>query len=1212
MLLKDLYLKDIERSLNPAVSADNFDDETVRVEIDEYVFTEEIIDGLYNLMSAVRDRKKHHDGIWISGYFGSGKSHFLKYMNYCFDPKHRDQALDRLIKAVEGDFDTLSHPELNMSTTISDIRELADWLKAATVDTVIFNISHVHNSSTERAETFLSVFWNEFNRHRGFNASNLALAQYFEKPLAAHGKLDEFKALIREECEVDWTEEAGQLATTEIDYVMDAGKRVLPSLSTDVIRQKVANNEIVLSVEEFTKELATYLKGKDDKYRMVFLVDEVSQFISSHKDLLLQLQSIVERLHSDCADKIWVACTAQQDLSEIVESFQINEASEDYGKIMGRFEVRMSLKGANPEYITQRRVLEKKGKAEKELGELYRTKRDALGAQFVLPTSYNAFKDEQQFINYYPFVPYQLRLIRQVFDSFVKHGFVESEVKGNERSIIKVTFKAAQLTSQKEVGFFVPFDQFFHAMFQDALLDKGLRALKNAAEMAKTYTGDSKFAGRVVNTLFMIANMSENDKLLFKATLDNLTTLMMDNLDARKEALKNDVAEVLDFLCKQKTIHVEEDKAGDKIYMFYNEDEMEVATLIANTNVDLAKESEILHESIFKYLGVDRKVSFGTRDFSVGAELWGRNYLSSNNPDIRVAFVMEAEASGPDDYSTRNDNNRLAFYMADLYKNNTDFRRDFYWYCQVQRYMDMNLAQTEIRDKTHKEFQNRATDLFEKKLYPVIKDFLDTCEVVSGTFKVPRGYVTGKSKERYKAALSYHMSRIYPEAKLVENYPTSSDVLSKKILRPLDTSGLLTLNPAERKVEDYLNRHGNSSTVVDVIRNFSKPPYGWNEICTLFSLNELVRSSKYEFVYNSSPRVDTKTVAQYLYKMKDRFEIKEAAVIPQSLLNKFIEMWNQVFNDISSGLQNESNALFVFAKEDPEKGLQTRLRELHDIKDRVANYPFADCLTETIEKLDAWNKERDTRRFFELVVSDGETVKELHAKCRELKEFVESKLDRYKEILVFVESNKDNFGHLVGCENEVESLLCIKTDEWPIGSNFRSYRKLKDELEPKLAKIRNATKQEIQEKVDALYASLEELVKTLGLKNPLSNYLAENRTRYLARATSKESIAELKLSLHNIDEDGNRMKAELYTALNAENASTIETPATAERDKPGNVKPSPKKRKIVLVDVKKLMVNSGMPLQSEEDVDEYLKDLTVKLKPQLMAHVNDDEYTVIQ
>ena len=74
MKLEELYLKDITREVNPAVSADDLSDSTVKTEIEEYVFTDDIINALYGVMSAIKDRKLSHDGIWINGYFGSGKT----------------------------------------------------------------------------------------------------------------------------------------------------------------------------------------------------------------------------------------------------------------------------------------------------------------------------------------------------------------------------------------------------------------------------------------------------------------------------------------------------------------------------------------------------------------------------------------------------------------------------------------------------------------------------------------------------------------------------------------------------------------------------------------------------------------------------------------------------------------------------------------------------------------------------------------------------------------------------------------------------------------------------------------------------------------------------------------------------------------------------------------------------------------------------------
>ena len=104
MKLKDLYNKRINRTVNPAVSATKLDDpETIKTEIEEYVFTDEIINGLYRILDAIKNNKPYdHVGIWIDGYYGSGKSHFLKYLDYCITPSTQEKALDRLLEAVKG------------------------------------------------------------------------------------------------------------------------------------------------------------------------------------------------------------------------------------------------------------------------------------------------------------------------------------------------------------------------------------------------------------------------------------------------------------------------------------------------------------------------------------------------------------------------------------------------------------------------------------------------------------------------------------------------------------------------------------------------------------------------------------------------------------------------------------------------------------------------------------------------------------------------------------------------------------------------------------------------------------------------------------------------------------------------------------------------------------------------------------------------------
>ncbi|SHM74935.1 BREX system P-loop protein BrxC [Fibrobacter sp. UWB7] len=1208
---KQLYQKDIDRELNPVISVENFDEKAVFTEIDEYVFTEEIIEGLFNIIDAIRSRKYNHDGIWINGYFGSGKSHFLKFLNYCFDPKYRDKAIEKMVNGAK-EFDPITNQKSNLHIVQSEIRDLAEWLKKATVDRIIFNIEPVANKNTDEKKMFLNIFWNEFNHFRGYHKFNLALAQLFEKILDIHGKFGEFKEKIKESGH-DWDNltDAMQLAVSELDLVLEKGKEVLPSLSIDVIRKNIEHDETFLSIEAFTAELQEYLKDKDDNYRLIFLVDEVSAFINGRQNLLLQLQEIVTNLHSTCQDKIWVACTGQEDLSEVVEACQIKNVQDAIGKIMGRFQVRMSLKGTKQEYITQKRILEKNGDGEKYLSDLYTQKRTALEAQFHLPATYDSYNNKEEFVNYYPFVPYQLRLIQQVFDSFTNLGFVDSEVKGNARSIIKVTYTTAQLTKDEEIGHFISFDQFFNAMFQNVFRDKGQKALNNAAKVAEEFPNDPEFAIRVVHVLFMIANLKENDKLLFKATVSNLATLLMRDIDAQKLSLEENVSKVLKFLCEKNAIRMETDKQNDEIYLFYNDDEREVADLIKNTRIDDSFLAEKLRTEVVSYYNMTNKEPFYTRSFSIGGDIFGRKFLATNNPDSWVDFIFESNgAINAEAYAlTNSEKSHLAFYLADFYEGDTGFKKEFFKYCRTCKFLETSQSSSPARTKTFATFRERANaDLV--KLRNMLQKALDNCAIISEHSVIASSNLAKQGKDRYKSAIKYHLNNLYPEAKLVENYSKDAAALANKIRTPIpeDTMGIgYPLGDAEHKVETHLQKKGDKVNVKDVVQAFSRPPYGWGETCTLQALNELVRSRRFEFRYNNIPRPDTRTVVENLLKNQDKFTIETAAAIPQQLVNEFIEVWKDCFNEISLGGSNDAISVFDFCKnaeKNPDTALCVIISDYNKLAQEFGDKPFVTPLKKAIEILESWEKiYDDPKTFFETVIANREEMIDLLGKCRELKNFKESNYDRYCDILNFVTTNVENFDYLEDASSSVEGVKTISTDAWPI-ENIRAYNKWKQELEQKINDQRESLRKELQDANTKAFDELIELATTLKLKNAPEVYLPP-KDSYINTGCEKTSLAGLKSALHEVDENKSKMISVLYRKHNEE---ITPTKPSSSNDKPTDEQ-TPQRRKMVMVNIKKdITLHSGTQLRCEADVDEYLQ----KIKLQLMQHINSEEFTIIQ
>ena len=174
MKISELYSKKIERPFEAVVDINKFDAKVVQTEIDEYVFTEEIISGLYQILKGIQYHNVTHNGTWINGYYGSGKSHFLKYLKYCFSHEHQERALARLEQAVnDTDIMTVQKPDKFPSN--SDIRDTIEWLKKTEMADIAFNFGDEDNKNEEENKSFVHVFWRMFHKFRGYNRESLAI-----------------------------------------------------------------------------------------------------------------------------------------------------------------------------------------------------------------------------------------------------------------------------------------------------------------------------------------------------------------------------------------------------------------------------------------------------------------------------------------------------------------------------------------------------------------------------------------------------------------------------------------------------------------------------------------------------------------------------------------------------------------------------------------------------------------------------------------------------------------------------------------------------------------------------------------------------------------------------------------------------------------------------------------------------------------------------
>ena len=1198
MKLRELYNKPINRAVNPAVSATKFDPETERIEIQEYVFTDEIINGLFRILDAIKNNKPYdHVGIWIDGYYGSGKSHFLKYLDYCITPETRDDALQRLLDAVKA-IDPLDEKH-NIGFDYEQLVSIANWLKKATIDTCIFNLETSYDNSTDKKKAFLHVFWNEFNGKRGFNKFNITLAQNLEKPLADKGVFEEFKARIAEEGG-DWNDPgmAADLIDNELDWVLDIAKDLAPTLSVDSIRERIIKRDTTMSIDRFGMELSSYLKDKGDDYRLILLADEVSQFINKERDRYLNLQEIITKLSEACDNKVWVACTAQQDLSEIMDDCNIAEEKDKEGKIKGRFEVKVSLKGTQPEVITQKRILDKKDEVKADLEKLYDKQKAAFDLQFKLPNSYSSYDSKDDFVAYYPFVPYQFKLIMQVFNSFLNLGYVAKEVKGNERSIIKVIHSTAKTNADAELGKFISFDELYNNMFEEGLQARGQKAVDNAIRMARTYDRDQKLAIRVANVLFMICNISQTDQLLFPATVDNVTSLLVNNMETPRLTIKNEVERIVEFLCDNNIIRREQGKQGaPDTYTFYSEEEMKVAQLIQSQVVDNNTQAEQLKEIFNKYITALRnKEQYMTRSFSVGLTIKQRSFLS-NNPDVVVEFAMDADYDSADQLALQNSNaNRMIYYVGPQFRDNKRLYNAFYWYCQANLYMATPSAKNGDQ-KTHAEFTKRAQELYNYTIAPEMQKIIDTCPIVSGLTVIGDAELgQKKGNDRYRVAITKHLSSIYTKANLVErsDMPHSTDQLKKAILRninPGDYDGLnATLTDAEHEVEIYLNKQFAEVNVADVLAKFSKAPYGWDNICTLYIINELVRRHNRDYSFSNNPNVETSTVASRIVTETNKFTLRQAKVISPQVIQNFVAAWKDIFGISAAPTSTDSTQMFRQCREaESDKGLAYRIKGYKNTEQQILQFPFVQPIRDGIELFETWLNERDPLKFFNAVIDKKAEARDLIDKCKEVSQFTHDQLETYKQLRTFVDDNKYNFPFLpTVMQDAVSEFTKITDDPWPI-SGLRGYIKLRNQIAGALDVVRD----DLREKIKIAYNEQFDYLEQVAQQQNVPVSVLSDRSATIHLKTSPNNILVLQ---NNINTD-TFYQEQVERIMSYKPAKPVTPPGGGNGPEPPTP-PTPQKK----IRQASLQTKTKLPIETEEDIDRYLKGLREQLLKLLVDH----------
>ena len=624
MNIGQMFAKSINREIKPVVKPGQVDDATVKLELQEYVVTQELqkhfaafFSNYHRGIGADTDRI----GVWISGFFGSGKSHFLKMLSYLISDKEvaGKPALEYFIED-----DKITDPKV-----LADIRAA----ESVSTDVILFDIASKSRTSSAAARDVITmVFLRAFNEKLGYSYQYPRMAD-LERKLDSEGKLQNFRGRVEELEGSSWDD-----AVAGIDLAQDSFVQAL--VEQGVMSEESARSwcdrvgeEYSISTEDFAKLVRKHIESKGNDHHVVFCVDEVGQYIGDDSNMMLDLQTLEHDLAVQCHGKAWILVTAQ----EAIDKIQVVN-NVDFSKIQGRFDTRLSLSSSDVAEVVKKRILKKNAEAQAELETFYPRKSDALDTLLKFSgdmPEMKLYENAADFAEVYPFVPYQFNLLGKVLDAVRLFSSPGKNSSYGERSMLSMYLSTAKSLQDQEEGILVPFNAFYQGL--SALVDHETAIAITNAQRNNSLNPDHAetcFEVEVLKVLFMIKNVREFDR----PTVQNIATLMASRMNEDRYQLENRLETALKKLVQEQLVQ----NLGDN-YVFLTNEEQEVNREIASRRPEDSEMNRELATLIFdeNYRADKYRYPYlnGRYSFGFNRKIDGYDALSRPDNSITVKII---------------------------------------------------------------------------------------------------------------------------------------------------------------------------------------------------------------------------------------------------------------------------------------------------------------------------------------------------------------------------------------------------------------------------------------------------------------------------------------------------------------------------------------------------------------------------------------------
>jgi hypothetical protein len=920
MKIQELFVKPVERPIDGVIKADDI--RNIVVELDEYVVTREVSKGL-GILAERYLSELTANGVWISGFFGSGKSHLLKMLSLLLDGTplaDGRKPAEILLPRFE---DEIVKGELRKASQIPS-------------RSVLFNIDQKFDGiGGDRSSPILEVFVKVFNELQGYYGKQGYIAR-FEQDLDMRGDFLPFKETYLKVNGTPWDKDREAISTARKAAFGRAYSEhfgVPESEAANVMRH--VKDDYRVSIESFAHTVKDYIAKQPPGFRLNFFVDEVGQFIGDSSERLLNLQTLAETLGTVCNGRAWIFVTSQADLQKVLGDFKNSAQAENITKIMGRFKTQITLASADVQEVIQKRLLAKKEDEPEVLTSIYDKEKDNFQTLFRFGDGsihLKGWRGSDEFCKFYPFHTYQFSLFQLAIQQLSKHSvFTGKYLSVGERSMLAVFQEVAKAVRTQEVGKLATFDLMYDGIAASIRGD-----MQTTVKMAERQLGEGLHL-RILKALFLLKWVRE-----FKTTLRNIAILLIDSPSIDIRAHEKAIRSALADLTQQNYLQLNND-----LYEFLTDTEKDVENEIKNTEIDDSQVAELLAKTLFADVLRDPKIRFegNGQDYPYARKL--DDVLNGKDADVAVNIITTDHPNHGNIQTLAAQNTGKAELLAVL---PSDIRLidQARLFLKTDRYIQQNVGMGDETRRTILDQRRLQNGQRRNGMLLLAQEVLSKAPLFLNGSRLD-SVSEGEPRARFFRACQELISFAYPSLRMLKG-AYDDDTLSKALLEQDDllTGGALQPSEAEQEILNYVIRNQNNgerTSVDEILRVFSRRPYGWYPMAVLTLLSRLFRMGKVEL--RTSELLDARSALDHLKntRLHGSVRVRIQEQFSPAQVNALKKFHHDFFDRTNNGADARSAAQMT------TEALASEAKDLTLLLDQATRYSFLEPLRPLAEKL---------------------------------------------------------------------------------------------------------------------------------------------------------------------------------------------------------------------------------------------------------------------